>query len=172
MRPRSSPADCERGRDEWSSRGAAIPAAAPRPMFSASMQGTNRCRYTSVNERTRNWAPATAETHNARDKTRHGLKVCELLPLSAMSLALGLLVLTIGSLAVIARQLRRAPEAFENETGFHFSSTTGSRLSDSQGAPRGAGAIVRAALFQAPQTVSRRPGPDSLGTAGRPREAN
>lgn len=86
----------------------------------------------------------------------------------SMSFALGLLVLTCGSLAAIAHQLRRAPEAFEDETGFHFSSSTGNRLSAESGLPLGAGADVRAALFQAPQNVSRRrEAPNSIGTAAR-----
>jgi hypothetical protein len=85
-----------------------------------------------------------------------------------MSFALGLLVLACGSLAAIAHQLRRAPEAFEDETGFHFSSSTGNRLPAGSGLPLGAGADVRAALFQAPPNVSRRRGdPDSIGTAVR-----
>ena len=37
-----------------------------------------------------------------------------------MSLALALLVLTCGALAAIVYQLRRAPEGYEDETGFHF----------------------------------------------------
>ena len=45
-----------------------------------------------------------------------------------MSFALALLVLTCGAVAEIVHQLRRAREAFENETGFHFSSSTGNRL--------------------------------------------
>jgi hypothetical protein len=45
-----------------------------------------------------------------------------------MSFALALLVLTCGALAAVVYHLRRAPEAFEDETGFHFSSSTGNRL--------------------------------------------
>jgi hypothetical protein len=85
-----------------------------------------------------------------------------------MSFALGLLILTCGSLGAIAHQLRHAPEAFEDETGFHFSSSTGDRLPDGSGLPLGAGTDVRATLFQAPPNVSRRrDAPDSIGTATR-----
>ena len=37
-----------------------------------------------------------------------------------MSLALALVVLTCGALVAIVYHLRRAPEGYENETGFHF----------------------------------------------------
>ena len=88
----------------------------------------------------------------------------------AMNFALALLVLTCGSLAAIAHQLRRAPEAFEDETGFHFASSTGKPLSAQSGLPLGAGTDVRAALFQAPSNVSRRrDDPNVIGTAVRQR---
>jgi hypothetical protein len=91
-----------------------------------------------------------------------------------MNFALGLLVLTCGSLAAIAYQLRHAPEAFEDETGFHFSSSRNHPLPIESGLPLGAGADVRAALFQAPSNVSRRrDDSDSIGIAGRrPRRAH
>lgn len=90
-----------------------------------------------------------------------------------MNFAFGLLVLTCGSLAAIAHQLRRAPEAFEDETGFHFSSSTGHPLPAGSGLPLGASADVRAALFQALSNVSRRRGdPDPIGTVLRAREAH
>ena len=92
----------------------------------------------------------------------------------AMDFALALAVITCGSLAAIAHQLRRAPEAFEDETGFHFLSSMGKGLPAASGLPLGAGADVRAALFQAPSNVSRhRDDPNSIGTATRrPREAH
>jgi hypothetical protein len=40
-----------------------------------------------------------------------------------MSLILALLVLACGAVAAILRHLRGAPEGFEDETGFHFSSS-------------------------------------------------
>jgi hypothetical protein len=90
-----------------------------------------------------------------------------------MNFVFWLLVLTGGSLAAIAHQLRRAPEAFEDETGFHFSSSTGHRLPAGSGLPLGASADVRAALFQALSNVSRRRGdPDPIGTVLRAREAH
>jgi hypothetical protein len=85
-----------------------------------------------------------------------------------MNFALALLILTGGSLAAIVQQLRRAPEAFEDETGFHFSSSTGKRLSAQSGLPLGAGADMRAALFQAPSSISQyRSDPNPIGTAVR-----
>ena len=93
----------------------------------------------------------------------------------AMSVALALLVLTCGALAAIAYHLRRAPEAFEDETGFHFSSSTdNNRLLEESGLPLGANADVRAALFEAQSNVSRRRDtPDSIGIAvPRVREAH
>jgi hypothetical protein len=90
-----------------------------------------------------------------------------------MNFAFGLLVLAYGSLAAIAYQLRHAPKAFEDETGFHFSSSRGDRLSAGLGHPRGAGANLRAALFQALSNVSRRRGaPDSIRPVLRAREAH
>lgn len=91
----------------------------------------------------------------------------------SMNFAFGLLVFTCGSLAAIAHQLLRAPEAFEDETGFHFSSSTGHRLPAGSGLPLGAGVDVRAALFQALSNVSRHSGAlDPIGTVLRPREAH
>lgn len=52
---------------------------------------------------------------------------CALLQLSAMSLTLALLVLACGAVAAIVRHLGRAPEGFEDETGFHFSSSVSHR---------------------------------------------
>jgi hypothetical protein len=85
----------------------------------------------------------------------------------AMSFALALLVLTCGALAAITYHLRRAPEAFEDETGFHFSSSTRNSL-------LGADADVRAARLKAQSDASRRRNtPDSIGIAGpRVREAH
>ena len=90
-----------------------------------------------------------------------------------MDFALALVVITGGSLVAIAHQLRRAPEAFEDATGFHFLSSTGKQLPAS-GLPLGAGTDVRAALFQVPPNVSRRrDDPNSMGSAARlPRGAN
>jgi hypothetical protein len=86
-----------------------------------------------------------------------------------MNFAFGLLVLVYGSLAAIAYQLRHAPKAFEDATGFHFSSPRGDRLSGLVH-PRGAVANLRAALFQA---LSRRRGvSDSIRTVLRTREAH
>ncbi len=39
-----------------------------------------------------------------------------------MILAAGLLVVGVSSLALIARELRKAPEAYEDEHGFHIAS--------------------------------------------------
>lgn len=90
-----------------------------------------------------------------------------------MNFAFGLLILTCGSLAAIAYQLRRAPEAFEDETGFHFSSSTGHRLPAGSGLPRGAGANLRTALFQAMSKVARRRDDrDPIRTVLRAREAH
>jgi len=84
----------------------------------------------------------------------------------AMDLALALVVITGGSLAAIAHQLRRAPEAFEDATGFHLLSSATKRLPAASGLPLGAGTDVRAALFLAPPNVSRRrEDPDSIGSA-------
>lgn len=84
----------------------------------------------------------------------------------AMSFALALLFLTCGALAAIAYHLRRAPEAFEDETGFHFSSSTGNPLPEESDVPLGADADVRAALFKAQSNASRRHETrDSIGVA-------
>jgi len=83
-----------------------------------------------------------------------------------MSFALAVLGLTCGSLVAIVHHLRRAPEAFEDETGFHFSSSTGNRFPEEAGLPLGADADGCAALFQAQSNVSRRRDtPDSIGIA-------
>jgi hypothetical protein len=112
-------------------------------------------------------AGATAEL-KLQGKNRQRLLGMRIAILSPMSFALGLLVLTCGLLAAIAHKLRRAPEAFEDETGFHFSSSTGNRLSAESGLPRGAGGGVRAALCRALHNVSRRrEAPNSIGTAAR-----
>ena len=84
----------------------------------------------------------------------------------AMSFALALLFLTCGAVAAIVYHLRRAPEAFEDETGFHFSSSTGNLLSEESDLQLGQDADVRAALFKAQSNVSRRRETrDSIGVA-------
>lgn len=78
----------------------------------------------------------------------------------AMSFGLALLVLTCGALAAITYHLRHAPEAFEDETGFHFSSSADNSL-------LGTDADVRAARFEGQSKASRRRRtPDSIGIAG------
>src|SRR5438105_4730579 len=72
----------------------------------------------------------------------------------AMNLALALLVLTSGALAAIAYHLRRAPEGFEDESGFHFSPSADNQLPTESEVPLGAGAEVRAAHGQS--NASRR----------------
>jgi hypothetical protein len=90
----------------------------------------------------------------------------------AMSFVFGLLAVTCGSLAAIAHQLSRAPEAFEDETGFHFLSSIGNGRTELS-LPLGAGSDVRAALFQAPLNVSRRrDDSNSIGTVRRVRKAH
>jgi hypothetical protein len=86
----------------------------------------------------------------------------------AMSFALALLVLTCGALAAVMYHLRRAPEAFEDETGFHFLPSTGNR------AHFPLGADAPSALFEAESNVSRRRDtPDSISIAvPRVREAH
>jgi hypothetical protein len=78
---------------------------------------------------------------------------CQLLRFHSMSFALGLLILTCGSLAAIAHQLRRAPAAFEDETGFHFSSAIGNGARAESGFPLGAGADVREPCFKPHRTL-------------------
>ena len=73
-------------------------------------------------------AGATAEPTSASQESVTVCPAYELLQLFSMSFALALLILTCGAVAVIVQQLRRAPEAFEDQTGFHFSSSTGNRL--------------------------------------------
>jgi hypothetical protein len=80
-----------------------------------------------------------------------------------MSLALALLVLTFGALAAIAHHLRRAPEGFENDTGFHFSSPAGNQLPRESDLPLGVGTDVRAAQLEGQSNASRRRTPASIG---------
>ena len=91
-----------------------------------------------------------------------------------MSFALALLVLTCGALAAIAYHLRRAPEGFEDEAGFHVSPSTGHWSSEESDLRLGAGPKVRTALFDVQSDASRRRGsPDSIGIAvSRVREAH
>jgi len=72
-----------------------------------------------------------------------------------MSFVLALLVLTLGALSAITYHLRRAPEGFEDNSGFHFSSSEGSQLPRESGLPLGAGIDVRTAL-EAQLEASRR----------------
>lgn len=81
-----------------------------------------------------------------------------------MSFALALLVLTCGALAAIVYHLRRAPEGFEDEVGFHFSSSADNPLAEELDLPLGAEADIRAALFKGQTTAShRRTTPDAIG---------
>jgi hypothetical protein len=89
-----------------------------------------------------------------------------------MNFAFGLLILASGSLPAIAYQLGRTPEGFEDETGFHFSSSTGHRLPAGSGLPLGAGVGMRTALFQALSNVSRRRDDPAIRTVLRAREAH
>src|SRR4030088_3522209 len=110
------------------------------------MRSLHKCRLTNV----RLVAGATAEL-KVQGKNRHGLPGTRIAGILAMNFAIGLLVLACGSLAAIAYQLRHAPEAFEDETGFHFSSSTGNRLPpDQSGLSLGAGADVRAGPYSNP----------------------
>lgn len=106
-------------------------------------------------------------------KNGDGLSGMRVALISAMSFPLALLVLTCGAMAAIVQQLRRAPEGFEDETGFHFSSPTDNQSREkSDGLDVGAG--VRPALFQTRSNASRRrETPDSIGIAiRRVREAH
>ena len=47
------------------------------------------------------------------------IPVCPLLQKGDMFFALGILAATVGALAIIARALQNAPEAYEDEQGFH-----------------------------------------------------
>lgn len=81
-----------------------------------------------------------------------------------MSFGIALLVLTCGALGAIVYHLRRAPVGFEDETGFHFSSSPGNPSQQEANLPLGTGADLRAALFKAHSKSSRhRETPDSIG---------
>lgn len=66
-----------------------------------------------------------------------------------MSFALALLVFTCGAFGAIIYNLRRAPIAFEDESGFHFSSSGATLSARESNLPSAAGADLRAALFKA-----------------------
>ena len=77
-----------------------------------------------------------------------------------MSFALALLVLTSGALAAVVYHLRRAPEGYEDETGFHFA--PGTHLPTESDLPSDAGAKQ----FAAQSHILRpRGAPDSIGIA-------
>ena len=80
-----------------------------------------------------------------------------------MSLALALLVLTFGAVAAIAYHLRRAPAGFEDETGFHLSSSVGNQSPRESDHLLGVGTDVRAAQLDGQSTASRRRTPASIG---------
>jgi hypothetical protein len=83
-----------------------------------------------------------------------------------MSLALAVIVLSCGALVGIVYHLRRAPEGYEDESGFHF--TPGSKAPTEK--PE-----VGAEQFAAQSNVlrPRRGAPDSIGIAvTRVREAH
>jgi hypothetical protein len=80
----------------------------------------------------------------------------------AMSFVLAGLVLTCGALAAIAYHLRRAPEGFEDEAGFHITSLGNSPQEMSLPSSEEA----TAALFKAKSSSPRRgASPDSIGMA-------
>jgi len=80
-----------------------------------------------------------------------------------MSFAMALFVLTLGTLAAIAHHLRRAPEGFEDDTGFHFSSSVGTQLPRESDIPLSVGTEVRAAQLEGQSNVPRRRTPASIG---------
>lgn len=72
-----------------------------------------------------------------------------------MSFALALIVLTCGALAAILYHLRNAPEGFEDDAGFHFSSPPAEQLPRDLGGPLASSADAHAALFKSPSTGLR-----------------
>ena len=131
------------------------------------MSIVHNCRLTD----TRLNDGATAELKLER-KNRHGLPGMRFAMILSMNFAFGLLILASGSLPAIAYQLGRSPEGFEDETGFHFSSSTGHRLPAGSDLPLGAGVGMRTALFQALSNVSRRRDDPAIRTVLRAREAH
>ena len=85
-----------------------------------------------------------------------------------MSFALALLVLSSAAFAAIVYHLRRAPEGYQDETGFHFA--PGTQLSTESGLYPDA----RGEQFAAQSNIFRpRGAPDSIGIAvTRVREAH